>query len=181
MTFLDRKYQELLMLDGITCVVDAEAILRVADLVLLNKTDLVTPAHVEVIREWIDSHLERISVVETVQGAAPREVSLGAGRFDAARMDAAATVAGGAGHGEGGAGFDRWSHRTDRLLDRGRHERMVGRDLPGSVYRCMGIVHIADAPANPWRSRSSGVAPSPRQSPERVSTCATRSWRSDAR
>ena len=59
MTFLNSRYEKLLRLDSITCVVDAEAIfthaenedltalklrqIGFADMVLLNKVDLVGP------------------------------------------------------------------------------------------------------------------------------------------
>jgi len=166
MTFLDWKYRDLLVLDSVTCVVDAEAVFRdadddyltglklrqiaFADLVLLNKTDLVTADHVDVVREWIDAHMERISVLETVRGEAPLDVLLGAGRFDASRMDAAAEVAAIARHGDDGAAFDRWSYSTEELFDRERLEHMVRRELPGSVYRCKGVVRLADDPDQPY-------------------------------
>jgi G3E family GTPase len=162
MTFLDWKYRDLLVLDSITCVVDAEAVFRdadddyltglklrqiaFADLVLLNKTDLVTPQHVEVVREWIGAHLERISVVETVRGEAPLDVLLGAGRFDPSRVETASSIAEGARHGDDGAAFERWSSSTEELFDRARLEQMVRRELPGSVYRCKGIVRLVDDP-----------------------------------
>ena len=69
MTFLDQRYERLLRLDSITCIIDAEAIfadgdneslnmlklrqIGFADLVLLNKVDLVGPEHIEVTKEWI--------------------------------------------------------------------------------------------------------------------------------
>jgi G3E family GTPase len=89
MTFLAHKYEKLLRLDSITCIVDAEAIfsdgdnadlsllkirqIGYSDLVILNKVDLVTPTHVEVIREWVGSHLRRIRIVEAVQCDVPLE------------------------------------------------------------------------------------------------------------
>ena len=99
MTFLDARYEQLLRMDSIICLIDAEGLFRdgddeqltalklrqiafAADLVVLNKTDLVGPAHIEVIRDWIGLHLKRIRIVETSHGDAPLEVLLGSGRFD---------------------------------------------------------------------------------------------------
>jgi len=101
MTFLDARYEQLLRLDSITCVVDAEGLfvdredealtmlklrqIGFADLIILNKTDLVGPEHVETIRRWIDSHLNRVRMVEADHCNVPLEVLLGAGRFNPGR------------------------------------------------------------------------------------------------
>jgi G3E family GTPase len=161
MTFLDWKYKQLLVLDSITCVVDAEGIfsdaddeqltalklrqIAFADLVLLNKTDLVSAEHVEVIREWIDAHMKRIRVVEATHGDAPLEVLLAVGRFDSVQIpDGDGAVA------HASDAFDRWSYTSDEPFDRDELDRMVKRDLPGSVYRCKGIVYIHDDPGRAY-------------------------------
>jgi len=41
---------------------------------VLNKTDLVGPEHIEVIREWIGLHKEPLRIIETVYCAIPLEV-----------------------------------------------------------------------------------------------------------
>jgi G3E family GTPase len=161
MTFLDWKYRQLLVLDSITCVVDAEGIFRdaddeemtalklrqiaFADLVLLNKTDLVTSGHVEVVREWIDANIKRIRVVEASHGDVPLEVLLACGRFDSEQLPE-----GEGGHAAASEIFDRWSYVTDRPFDRDDLDHMVKRKLPGSVYRCKGIVYVSDDPGTPY-------------------------------
>ena len=45
-------------------------------MVVLNKTDLVEPEHIEVIREWIGHHMNRIRIVEATQCDVPLEVYL---------------------------------------------------------------------------------------------------------
>jgi G3E family GTPase len=161
MTFLDWKYRQALRLDSITCVVDAEAIFRdaddehltglklrqiaFADLVLLNKTDLVTPDHLEVVHEWIDAHIERIRVVETTHGEAPLEVLLGVGRFSAHDLPPETTVPQHASE-----QFQHWSCTTDQLFDRERLDEMVRRELPGAVYRCKGLVYTTTDPDQPY-------------------------------
>ncbi|MGI9621901.1 MAG: CobW family GTP-binding protein [Acidimicrobiales bacterium] len=154
MTFLDARYRELLRLDSITCLIDAEGIFRddddqlnalklrqvaFADLVVLNKTDLVTTDHIEVIRDWIDLHLKRIRIIETTQANAPLDVLLGVGRFDheAVPADSASTT---------NVAFDRWSYRTETMFSADRLRQMVKRDLPPSVLRCKGIVLTARQP-----------------------------------
>ena len=161
MTFLDWKYRQALVLDSITCVVDAEAIFRdaedeqltglklrqiaFADLVLLNKTDLVTPDHVEVVKDWIDAHIKRIRVVETTHGEAPLEVLLGVGRFSVHDLPPESTAPDHASD-----QFQRWSYVTDQLFDRNRLEEMVRRTLPGTVYRCKGLLHTTTEPDQPY-------------------------------
>jgi G3E family GTPase len=39
-----------------------------AGLVVLNKTDLVSPEHVKVVRDWIGLHMKRVRIVEATHG-----------------------------------------------------------------------------------------------------------------
>jgi len=168
MTFLDRKFNGLLRLDSITCIVDAEAIftdgdnqdltylkirqIGYSDLVILNKVDLVTPTHIEVAKEWVDAHLNRIRIVEAVQCDVPLEILLAVGRFDPANMvrtdndiktDSLDSLHR---HQSAGEIFETWSFDTDKPLSLERLKEMVRRELPASVYRCKGIFYAADNP-----------------------------------
>jgi G3E family GTPase len=168
MTFLDRRYERLLRLDSITCVVDAEAVfahgddatlntlkmrqIGFADMVVLNKVDLVGPTHVEVIKEWIGHHLDRIRIIEATRCDVPLEILLAVGRFHPAQVitqrgksDAEAHEPS-HNHGDVGALFQTWSYETDRPLSLEALRQMVRRQLPASVYRCKGIVFAADSP-----------------------------------
>jgi len=168
MTFLAQKYEGLLRLDSITCVADAEAIfsdgddaalsyLKIrqvgySDLVVLNKVDLVTPTHVEVVREWIGAHLNRIRIVEAVHCDVPLEILLAVGRFDPENMvrqtnninielgDAAQEP-----HSAGDM-FKTWSFETDQPLSLEHLREMVRKELPASVYCCKGILYSIDNP-----------------------------------
>jgi G3E family GTPase len=170
MTFLDRKFTGLLRLDSITCIVDAEAIftdgdntelsflkirqIGYSDLVILNKVDLVTPTHIEVIREWVGAHLSRIRIVEADHCDVPLEILLAVGRFDPANMvrqtsdiqfefrDAAQVPQ------SAGNMFQTWSFETDQPLSLTRLREMVQRELPASIYRCKGIIFSAENPGN---------------------------------
>ncbi len=157
MTFLDARYTGLLRIDSIVCLVDAEGIFRegdderltalklrqiaFADLVVLNKTDLVGPAHIEVIRDWIDLHIKRIRIIETTHGDAPLEVLLGAGRFDPRQIPPLGDRA----DARAGPPVERWSHRTQARFSLDALQRMVKRELPASVYRCKGIIFTSDS------------------------------------
>ena len=163
MTFLNQRYEELLRLDSITCIVDAEAIfahgdneavnmlklrqIGFADMVVLNKVDLVGPEHIEVAREWINHHLHRIRIIEATRCDVPLEILLAVGRFDPAKVvlqerdtdpfhrpEAAGRM------------FDTWSYEADRPFSLEGLREMVRRELPASVYRCKGIIYAADLP-----------------------------------
>ena len=163
MTFLNQRYERLLRLDSITCIVDAEAVfahgdnealnmlklrqIGFADLVVLNKIDLVGPEHVEVIKEWIDHHLHRIRIIEATRCDVPLEILLAVGRFDPAHV--VSQHKGHEhhyGHGTLASMFQTWSFESDRPLSLEALRQMVRRELPASIYRCKGIVYTADHP-----------------------------------
>jgi G3E family GTPase len=160
MTFLDKRYERLFSLDSITCLIDAEGLftqdddeeltalklrqIGFADLVVINKTDLVGPEHIEVIRDWIGLHMKRVRILETTHGEMPLEILLGSGRFDG---QALLSDEGTAGRGvDAGELFDRWSYVTDAPFSLEKLEEMVRRQLPESVYRCKGIIEVAETP-----------------------------------
>jgi len=168
MTFLNPRYEGLLRLDSITCIIDAVGIfadgdnerlnllklrqIGFADMVVLNKTDLVEPEHIEVIREWIGHHMNRIRIVETTQCDVPLEVLLAVGRFDPVN---AVSRRGDSGtdehehhheHGNLGAMFQTWSYESDKPFSLEALRKMVQRELPASIYRCKGIVYATDFP-----------------------------------
>ncbi len=169
MTFLDQRYEGLLRLDSITCVVDAEAVfthgddealstlkmrqIGFADMVVLNKVDLVGPEHIEVIKEWIGHHLHRIRIIEATRCDVPLEILLAVGRFHPANVNLQREDSDGEdhehhhGHGDVGAMFDTWSYESDQPFSLELLRQMVRRELPASIYRCKGIVYTADFPS----------------------------------
>ena len=168
MTFLHPRYEGLLRLDSITCIIDAVGIfadgdnerlnllklrqIGFADMVVLNKTDLVGPEHIEVIREWIDSQIHRVRIVEATRCEVPLEILLAAGRFSEADLPArsgpAAAEVGATQHPHDGDDrmFETWSYESDRPVSLEALRKMVQRELPVSVYRCKGIVFATDCP-----------------------------------
>lgn len=168
MTFLDQKYEKLLRLDSITCIVDAEAVfthgdneelnslkirqIGFADMVVLNKVDLVGTEHIEVIKEWIDHYLKRVRIVQSVRCDVPLEILLAVGRFEPANIYFESNNTGikdkerSHSHESAKGMFDSWSYESDRAFSLEALRQMVRRELPASVYRCKGIVFTADAP-----------------------------------
>ena len=79
-------------LDSIICVIDAEQVfaapelmelklwqVAMADMVILNKTDLVGREQIARIREWLDEHFHRYRLLEASRCDVPLEVLLGVG------------------------------------------------------------------------------------------------------
>ena len=169
-TFVDEKYRNRIRLDSVICVVDADqafahiddypdlAILKLrqianADLVVLNKVDLAGPGQIQRVREWIEGSMARIRIYETSQCDVPMEVLLG-GRPRAgagpkpgsgAGSDSAADGHGGEGPDHGGQ-FATWSYETDRPLSLQALNTMIRNELPGTIYRCKGLVYVSEIP-----------------------------------
>ncbi|MGB3363389.1 MAG: GTP-binding protein [Thermodesulfobacteriota bacterium] len=167
-TFLNPKYEKLLRLDSITCVVDAEGIFKhgdnedlnflkmrqigYADMVVLNKVDLVGPVHLEVIKEWIDHHLKRVRIIEAVKCNVPLDILLAVGRFNPENtiLDGNNSEAENDRHNHSHESakemFDTWSYKSSKPFSLEALQKMVQRELPASIYRCKGIVYTADQP-----------------------------------
>ena len=168
MTLLDQRYEKLLRLDSITCIVDAEAIfadgdnealnmlklrqIGFADLVVLNKVDLVSPEHIEVIEEWVDHHIHRIRIIEAVCCEVPLEILLAIGRFDPAHTILNSTKSDGLrfeplqAHQNAHQIFDTWSYESDKPFSIESLREMVRKNLPATIYRCKGIVYSSESP-----------------------------------
>ena len=165
MTFLNPRYEGLLRIDSITCIIDAVGIfadggnerlnllklrqIGFVDMVILNKTDLVGPEHIEVMREWIGHHIQRIRIVEATQCDVPLEILLGVGRFRGANVaEKLEQTDGVPHHGRDGGDrmFENWSYESDRPMSLKVLRKMVQKELPESVYRCKGIVFAAGSP-----------------------------------
>ncbi len=163
-TFVDEKYQDRIRLDSVTCVVDADqafahiedypalATLKLrqvasADLVILNKVDLAGADQVRRVRGWIDGHMNRVRTFESSYCDVPIEVLLGGPTEPRLQPSISGDDAAGEGsdhdHGEQ---FATWSYESDRPVSLEALRRMIRNELPGTVYRCKGVVYAADAP-----------------------------------
>jgi G3E family GTPase len=169
-TFASPAFRDRIRLDSILCVVDAEQALNapelfelklwqiaLADMVILNKVDLVDRNQVLRVRAWLDSYLHRYRLVEAIRCDVPPEILLSVGRFDPARSDFCL------------GGLDPDSHRgsetrhdhhrvqaISRLFCTWSFEsrlplsletlREVAATLPSTVYRAKGVIYTSDAP-----------------------------------
>jgi G3E family GTPase len=177
LTFMDESMRERIRLDSIMCVVDAEQIFAApemmelklrqvafADMLILNKVDLVTPEEIARIKAWLDDRFHRYRLVEASGGNVPLEILVSVGRFDPAQLDDAPPhhqpdhasdcddpdcghhVRGVHGHRHDHTqAFSSWSYETQEPLSLEALQE-AARQLPASVYRCKGVVHTAEEP-----------------------------------
>jgi len=160
-TFVQPNFRDRIRLDSIISIVDSEQIfaypeypdlqelklrqIGFSDMVVLNKIDLVDEEQLQEVRDWIDSRMNRVRMVEAVQCEVPLEILLAVGRFDLQQLaesddDQQRAEA------DHGQTFDTWSFQSNQPLSLEALKEMVKRELPGSIYRCKGVVYAAEAP-----------------------------------
>ena len=155
-TFSMARLRDRIRLDSITCVLDAEQVfaapelerlklwqIACADMLILNKVDLVDGAQLERISAWLDERFHRVRVLETSHCDVPLEVLLSAGRFDPVRLDAGERAHDHA-HDLSSA-FSTWSYETDAPLSLDALREAAPR-LPVGIYRAKGVVHSLESP-----------------------------------
>ena len=170
MTFLDQRYKDLIKIDSITCIIDAEGVFRdgdnpelnmlkirqigFADMVILNKVDIVSKDHVEVVKEWINLQLSRVRIIESVHCEVPLEILLAVGRFNPEtivsnynkKKDKKSNNKSPHSHEKHGEMFQTWSYESDKQFSLEALKTFVRKELPASIYRCKGIVHFSSNP-----------------------------------
>jgi len=168
MTFNNPGFRDRIRLDSILCVVDAEQVfaapetmelklfqMACADMVILNKVDLVDRDQIGRIKAWLDNRFHRYRLIEASRCEVPLPVLLSVGHFDAARLEVGAHVD------ESGCAdpnchhehhnhdhskaFSTWSFETDRPLSLDELREAASK-LPANIYRAKGVIYTADAP-----------------------------------
>lgn len=144
-----------LPLDGVLVVVDAEQIrtqavnkyvgdtvlrqLEQADMLLLNKTDLVSRETLAEVRLWLADHAPAVPIYETANSAIPLEVLLGQLRHrEGDEIGQSRTP---------GHGHRWWMLERDEPISRQALARLADR-LGKRVFRAKGFVYLAEAPSN---------------------------------
>ncbi len=151
-TFNNPGLRDRIRLDSILCVVDAEQVfaspetmelkifqMACADMIILNKVDLVSREHIDKIKAWLESRFNRYRLIEAVQADVPLPVLLAVGRYETEHdhhCDA---------HCEHSKQFSTWSYETDKPLSLEVLRRAASK-LPASIYRAKGVIHAIDAP-----------------------------------
>ncbi len=168
MTFLDPSLSDKIKIDSITCVIDAEQIfshpelaelklrqIAFSDMVILNKTDLVDKNQIQKVKDWIDDRIDRIKIVETSYCNVPNEILLGINRLDVNHLvdfELDREHNHNTNHNEM---FSTWSYTTELPLSLESLKETI-KKLPGSIYRCKGIIHITENPQNRFSLQAVG-------------------------
>ncbi len=169
MTFNCPSFRDRIRLDSILCVVDAEQVfaapefmelkifqMACADMVILNKVDLVGREQIAKIKQWLDGRFYRYRLIETVHADVPIPVLLSVGHFDPAYLETKAHsplersfLDPKNGHGrhdlDHSVTFSTWSYETDRPLSL-EGLRQVASKLPTGIYRAKGVIYAAEEP-----------------------------------
>lgn len=164
---LSFRYMRGVFIDSIISVIDAEQILTLdpeytvlamnqigmADLVLLNKVDLVTPDELEQARAYIRGIIRDSRIIETTNADVPLALLLNVGHFSLERLaqrqpqevhvheEADEDHA----HTDHSLVFQTWSWNNSQPVSYKALKRMVDH-LPPSIYRAKGVFFLADAP-----------------------------------
>jgi G3E family GTPase len=115
----------------------------VADVVVLNKTDLVSADELARVKQLVQLVTPGSRIIEAVQGRIPLELVFEGGREVPQPLPEEDH------HGERAHDhvFTTWSWKRDRALSLPRL-RSALEQLPESVYRCKGVVQIEEMPLN---------------------------------
>jgi len=172
-TFSTNRTDSRVRLDTIICVLDAEEVfetpdhmplkqsqIAAADLLLLNKVDLVNQSQIEKIDHWLFENFRRHRVIKATQCDVPMEILLGAGRLDPGHMesdrieaydrledhDHSVCSAENCSHREHDTkAFKTWSYETCSAFSLGALEQVVAK-LPVNIYRCKGVLNTVETP-----------------------------------
>ncbi len=172
-TFLMPALRQYVKVDSIITVVDAEQIhalqgeqnmlavdqVSAADIVVLNKVDLVTPAQLEGVKRWIYDVTPRARIMPATQANVPLELLLGVGDFaieTLAAREAREVHVHAAGdeqhegherdqHHDHTLVFNTWSYQTAEPMV---YEALCDAidALPGTIFRAKGLVRLQEAP-----------------------------------
>lgn len=162
-------------LDSVICVLDAEQFfaadehmqlkqyqIAAADLLLLNKVDLVDAEAMERISGWLSENFRRHRVIKTTECDVPIEVLLSSGRFapgvderTSSNNKSSQSHEHGMCQDEGCSelhhnhhdttAFKTWSYETRSALSLGALEQVLQK-LPVGIYRAKGILNTAESP-----------------------------------
>lgn len=179
-TFLETALAERVQLDGILAVVDAEQFthlpqelevlamdqIGVADIVVLNKVDLVTAEELAAIKEQIQYISRKSRILETTFGQVPLKLVLGVGQYDLARLaehqvrDIHVHAAAPHHHHEHEHEhehdhnhehndhtliFDTWSYQQSQPFAY-KALRQTINNLPTTIYRAKGFLYLDESP-----------------------------------
>lgn len=176
LTFIMPEVRPFVNLDSILTVIDAEQVLDLrgqdamlaidqiaaADMVVINKIDLLSPKRLEKVRRWLHMLDPNARIFETSYGKIPLELALGVGRFDLMQLNREARdvhvhASEGEEHDESGEEHPHHVHDHSLVYNTWLYQsfepfnlkalREVTKNLPPSIYRVKGFVYLSEAQA----------------------------------
>ncbi|MGQ9482561.1 CobW family GTP-binding protein [Chloroflexus sp.] len=164
-TFLLPELRALFRLDGVITVVDAEYVdqqptyesliidqISAADIVVLNKIDLISPERHRSVEEWIRRIVPQARILPTSYGNVPLDLLFDNERSAATiRLHPAEGVTEDTHEHDGehdhdhGAAFATWSYVSARPFTLSAFRRVI-LDLPPAIFRGKGVVYLAEVP-----------------------------------
>ena len=182
LTFMARELRSGARVDSMLTVVDSEQIdqvdekhrelaldqIAMADIVVLNKVDLVNDEKREELAGFVKDLVPRARILETTNGKVPLDLVLGVGTYDLRRFSGKSSLdvhvhADGEAHDHAHGHedehdhehshehdhtlvFNTWRYTTDKPLSR-QAVRQAVKTLPATIYRAKGFVYLYDIPS----------------------------------
>lgn len=170
MTFTLPELEPYMQLDSILTVIDAEQggdsledemfflamqQVGVADIVILNKVDLVEPPRLEHLKKWVREIIPKARIIESTFGKVPPELILGVGLYAPERLheravsdvhvhEAGDSIDHDHAH-DHSLVFETYTWRSDQPIEYRALRKVIER-LPTTIYRVKGIVNLEDEP-----------------------------------
>ena len=154
MTIGNQRFVDVVRLDGIISLVDVDQVfthpdhpelaelklrqIACSDIAILNKVDLVDAARIAEVHDWIDERIPRVRTLEATHADVALEILLGVGSDDHPQAPEGT-------HTHDASAFESWSYTSDKPL-RLDELRAEIKAMPGSIYRCKGIVNSVEHP-----------------------------------
>ncbi len=183
LTFMARELRSGARVDSMLTVVDSDQIdhvdgkhrvlaldqIAMADIVVLNKVDLVNDEKREKLAAFVKKLVPRARILETTHGKVPLDLVLGVGTYDLRRFSGKSGLdvhvhADGEAHDHDHAHgreddhhhehshahdhtlvFNTWSYTTDKPLSH-QAVRQAVKTLPATIYRAKGFVYLDETP-----------------------------------
>ena len=170
LSILSSGIRDLIRLENIITLVDAEHVfelakgrnaelgiaqISVADILILNKVDLIDQNRLLNVRHSLEEILPGARIIESVHGRVPVELVFGLGSFNPDRVlnrgamevhvhsHESSHVH--SHHHEHDKVFSTWSYKTDKVLSYAKVKRTV-KSLPTDIFRAKGILNLDDSP-----------------------------------
>ncbi len=150
-TFQMQAIQGMVEVESIISVVDADQALsleneflelairqiQVGDLLVLNKTDLVSPEKKSVLKTFIQSKAPKARIIESVMGRVPIDLILNNSRFDLNQLPKITQ--------DHNLEFETWTYTSSEMFTFMALRKAL-EQLPAGIYRAKGFVQLEAAP-----------------------------------